>query len=235
MSKRLVPVICLLVLALVMPDPAHAASAPGKPWVEKAQRRLNQLSCDAGPADGKVGEHTRSAVIRFQSRLGLRQTGRLIQIAKVRLYAEDAPTCTDRPIPPRSGKGRRVVISQRQNWVWLVGAGGRAVAQSGMVDNTSVLRPRVGTVGSYCGRAARIKRNTDGHGLWLDNFVRFASCGIGFHRIPRYMSSGRQIHADWLVGTDLRTSHGCIRTPKAFSAKVWRFAHVGTRVHVIRG
>ncbi len=235
MARRLVPLIFLLVAALAVPVPASWSSPTGKPWIEKAQRRLNHLGCDSGPADGKSGEHTRAAVLRFQSRLGIRQTGRLIQIARKRLYAEDAPSCVDRPVPTRSGKGRRVVISQRQNWVWLVGAGGRVIAQSGMIDNPSVLHPTTGRVGSYCGRASRIKRNTDGHGLWLDNFVRFASCGIGFHRIPRHMSNGRQIHADWLVGTDLRTSHGCIRTPRAFSAQVWRFARVGTRVRVLRG
>ncbi|CUR60181.1 ErfK/YbiS/YcfS/YnhG family protein [metagenome] len=235
MGKRLAPLIVLVVAGLVLPTPVSAVAAPAKPWVEKAQRRLNHLDCGSGPADGKIGEHTRAAVIRFQSRSGLRQTGRLVASVRARLYAEDAPSCVDRPLPARSGKGRRVVISQRQNWVWLVASGGRVIAQSGMVDNTTVLHPTTGRVGSYCGRAARIKRNTDGHGLWLDNFVRFASCGIGFHRIPRHISTGKQIHADWLVGTDLRTSHGCIRTPREFSASVWRFATVGTKVRVIRG
>jgi hypothetical protein len=224
--------VTLLVTLLVASVPAGAA--PGRPGVEKAQRRLNQLGCDSGPVDGKPGEHTRAAVIRFQSRSGRRQTGRLSDI-RTRLNAEDAPTCSVRPIPRHSGKGRRVVISQRQNWVWLVDARGRATAQSGMIDNTAVLHRGTHRVGSYCGRSARIRRNTDGHGLWLDNFVRFAPCGIGFHRIPRYRSTSRQIHADWLVGTDLRTSHGCIRTPRAFSARIWQFARIGTRVHVVRG
>ena len=44
------------------------ATADASPAVERAQRRLNQLGCDSGPADGTVGERTRSAVLRFQSR-----------------------------------------------------------------------------------------------------------------------------------------------------------------------
>ncbi len=63
-----------------------------------------------------------------------------------------------------------------------------------MVDNPGELRKGTYRTGSYCGRAARVKKNTSGS-LWLDNFVRFAPCGFGFHRIPRSMSSGRQIHA----------------------------------------
>ena len=78
-------------------------------------------------------------------------------------------------------------------------------------------------MGSYCGRSAKIRRNNDASGrLVLENFTRFAACGIGFHRIPTYRN-GHQIHPDWMVGTNLRESHGCIRLPKAFSAKVWRF------------
>ena len=55
-----------------------------------------------------------------------------------------------------------------------------------------------------------MKKNRSGS-LWLDNFVRFAPCGFGFHRIPRAMSNGRQIHADNILGTNLAQSHGCIR------------------------
>ena len=79
-----------------------------------------------------------------------------------------------------------------------------------MVDNAGELGRGSYRVGSYCGRAARIERNRSGE-VWLDNFVRFAACGFGFHRIPTSMSNGAQIHPDWMLGTNLRESHGCIR------------------------
>ena len=47
------------------------------PGVERAQRRLAALGCSPGPADGRLGPRTRSAVLRFQSRTGLAQSGRL--------------------------------------------------------------------------------------------------------------------------------------------------------------
>lgn len=216
---------------LLPPAPVDAAS----PAVERAQHRLNQLGCESGPADGHLGEHTRAAVIRFQSRHRMPQSGHLTAATTRKLYDDGAHRCDVRPVPPRSGTGRRIVISQRQNWVWLVASGGRVVAQSGMIDNPHVLGTGSGRVGSYCGRSAKIRRNTDASGtLILENFTRFAPCGIGFHRIPTYRN-GNQIHPTWMVGTNLRESHGCIRLPKPFSARVWDFGRIGTRVRVVRG
>lgn len=227
----LLGLLCVLTLG-----PAGGAAA-SEDWVVKAQKRLNQLGCHAGPADGDLGAWTRSAVVRFQSRQGMRQSGHLDERTRKKLYAEgrfEAHRCDRRPVPARSGKGRRIVISQRQNWVWLVGPAGGVAAQGGMVDNPRVLRRGSYAVGSYCGRAARIARNSDYSGrLWLDHFVRFAPCGIGFHRIPRAKSTGRQIHADWLLGTDMATSHGCIRLSRELSRRVWDFTSRRTPVRVV--
>ena len=172
-------------------------------------------------------------MIRFQSREDVAQSGRLDKDTRKRLYAEDAPRCDVRPVPAGSGKGRRIVISQRQNWVWLVGRHGKVVDQAGMVDNTGVLGRGTYHVGSYCGRSARIKANRSSGGLLLDNFVRFAPCGIGFHRIPRYPDSGSQIHADWILGTNLSESHGCIRLSAAMSERLWDFTARSTAVRVV--
>jgi len=133
-----------------------------------------------------------------------------------------------------SSHGRRIVISQRQNWVWLVGPKGGVVAQGGIVDNPAVLVRGHWATGSYCGRTARIRRNTTTSGqVWLENFVRFAPCGIGFHRIPTYRSSGAQMHPDWLLGTNLARSHGCIRLSRAMSRRVWDFTTARTPVRVV--
>jgi peptidoglycan hydrolase-like protein with peptidoglycan-binding domain len=226
------PLVLALAGALALTvAPSHAA---GPDPAVKVERRLNALHCDAGAGDGRFDQHTRSAVVRFQSREGIRQSGRLDQRTRKRLYAEDAPRCDVRPVPAGSGHGRRIVISQQQNWVWLVGPRGRTVAEGGMVDNTGVLRRGSHATGSYCGRGARIKLNqaTSGN-VWLDNFVRFAPCGIGFHRIPRYKSTGRQIHADWILGTNMSQSHGCIRLSRGLSQKVWEFTVRRTPVRVI--
>jgi hypothetical protein len=226
------PLICVLVCALTL---TLAPSYAGRPDpAVKTERLLNAMHCDAGRADGRIDQHARSAVMRFQSRVGIRQSGRVDVRTRKRLYAEDAPRCDVRPVPARSGQGRRIVISQQQNWIWLIGPDGDAIAQGGMVDNTGVLDRGSHATGSYCGRGARIKLNQAASGnVWLDNFVRFAPCGIGFHRIPRYKSNGQQMHADWVLGTNMAQSHGCIRLSRELSLKVWGFTTRRTPVRVI--
>src|SRR4051812_3934081 len=233
--RRLLALLALVpVVATTLALSTTRSAAAAEDWVVNAQQRLNALGCQAGPPDGDRDRRTRAAVLRFQSREGLATRGRLDPRTRAALYAARAPRCDHRPVPARSGAGRRIVVSQSQNWVWLVGAGGRTVAQGGMVDNPAVLRRGAHGVGSYCGRAARIKLNQSTSGrVWLDNFVRFAPCGIGFHRIPRHKSDGRQIHADWILGTDLARSHGCIRLSHELSKRVWEFTTRRTPVRVV--
>lgn len=230
MVRRCLMVLLALALAqAALASPSDAAGVDVGKW----QRRLNALHCDAGPADGRAGAWTRSAILRFQSRHGLRQTGSFSAVTRTRLFAATARRCDVRPVPARSGSGRRIVISQKQNWVWVVAAGNRVLAQGGIVDNPGELRRGSYRTGSYCGRAARVRKNTSGS-LWLDDFVRFAPCGFGFHRVPRSKASGRQIHADHLLGTDLASSHGCIRLSAAMASRIWTFTASGrTFVRVV--
>jgi len=199
-----------------------------------AQTRLNALGCTAGPVDGKIGAMTQAATVRFQSANVLGQSGTLSGTTYSRLMATSAKRCDVRSVPRRSGTGRRIVISQTQNWVWLIDARGKIVRQGGIIDNPTYLRAGNYTSGAKCGRAARIRKNTDGASLYLNNFVRFAPCGVGFHQIPTYKSNGRQIHADWLLGTNYRASHGCIRVSASMSAAIWTFAAGATHVVVMR-
>jgi peptidoglycan hydrolase-like protein with peptidoglycan-binding domain len=199
-----------------------------------AQTRLNKLGCTAGPVDGKIGAMTQAATVRFQSANLLSQTGSLNSTTYSRLLASTAKRCDVRAVPTRTGSGRRIVISQGQNWVWLIDGRNKVVRQGGMIDNPQYLKPGTYTSGPKCGRAARIRKNTDGARLYLNNFVRFAPCGIGFHQIPTYKSNGAQIHQDWLLGTNYRASHGCIRVSASMSATIWTFAATATRVVVVR-
>jgi len=213
-------VLIVSTVALTMtPSPSAAAT---RAQVVKAQKRLNALHCNAGPADGRAGAHTRSAVIRFQSRHGMAQTGDLTATVRSRLHSAGARRCDRRPVPAHTGKGRRIVISQAQNWIWVIGPAGAVRKQGGIVDNPGVLRKGGYATGSYCGRPARVRLNQSG-AVWMDRFIRFAPCGIGTHRIPRYKSTGRQMHPDWYLGTNLARSHGCIRLRADVARYVWDF------------
>jgi peptidoglycan hydrolase-like protein with peptidoglycan-binding domain len=220
-------------LAALLLGPAPTSSAAGSAFATRAQRALNRLGCDAGPADGSIGTHTRAAIVRFQAANHLGQDGHLTDPTRARLYADQQVRCDRRPVPRHSSAGRRIVISQRQNYVWLVRSGGGVAAQGPMVDNPSVLGTGSHRVSSYCGRSAKIRTNTSGS-LLLPYFTRFAPCGVGFHQVPLYRS-GAQIHPDWMLGTNLKESHGCIRLSRRMAAAVWDFGSVGTPVVVVRG
>jgi peptidoglycan hydrolase-like protein with peptidoglycan-binding domain len=211
--------------------PADALTGAQIRW---AQSRMNQLGCTAGPADGVAGQMTKAATVRFQSANRLSQSGTLNNTTYYRLRSSAAKRCDLRPVPAGSGSGRRIVLSQSQNWLWVIDSRGKLVRTGGIIDNPTYLRAGTYYTGSKCGRAGRIKRNTDGGRLYLNNFVRFAPCGVGFHQIPTYMSNGRQIHADWLLGTNYRASHGCIRVSKGMSDTIWIFTQSRTKVVVIR-
>ncbi len=231
-SLRVGQVLGSVLIAVTLALTLLGAPASYAQGAERVQRRLNQLGCDAGPVDARMGRHTRSAVIRFQSANRLNQSGRLTPATRTRLFADRQVRCNRRPVP-RSGAGRRVVLSQKQNYVWLVRAGGSVAAQGPVVDNPGVLGKGSYRVGSKCGRAAKIRMNTSySGGLWLPHFTRFAACGIGFHRVPLYKSSGRQIHPDWILGTNLDRSAGCVRLSRRMARQMWGFATVGTRVVV---
>jgi peptidoglycan hydrolase-like protein with peptidoglycan-binding domain len=221
-------------VTMVAAGTALPADALTVTQVKTAQTRLNGLGCIAGPVDGKAGAMTQAATVRFQSANVLSQTGSLSSTTYSRLLASTARRCDVRPVPRRSGTGRRIVLSQTQNWVWLIDARGKIVRQGGMIDNPTYLRAGNYTSGSKCGRPARVLRNTDGGRLYLNYFVRFAPCGVGFHQIPTYMSTGAQIHPDWLLGTNYRASHGCIRVSRSMAATIWTFAAGPTHVVVMR-
>ena len=130
-------------------------------------------------------------------------------------------------LPDGSGKGRRVVFSEGQQRVWLVGADGdvqRTYLVSGSVyDN---LDPGVYSVYSRSEQAWGI----DDSGT-MKYFVRFAhgdNAAIGFHDIP--IDDGVPVQSVDQLGTPL--SHGCIRQRRADARRLWAFAPVDTKVVV---
>lgn len=225
--------VATLVTVGVTASPANALT---KQQVEASQARLNRLGCNAGQPDGVVGPRTRAGVVRFQSANRLQQDGYLTRTTRRALHASSARRCDVRARPARSGSGRRIILSQRQNWIWLVRSSGRVVAQGGLIDNPSELARGRYWTGPKCGRAGRIRNNSDSSGsLVLHNFVRFAPCGIGFHQVPIRRSTGHQIHPNWLLGTNYRESHGCIRVSRRMSERIWDFTTSRTKVVVVRG
>lgn len=218
-----------LLLVLTAFTPADAASP-----TKTAQQQLRQYGCEPGAVDGKFGDRTRAALIRFQAANNLRQSGQLSDITRAKLKKADSIHCDNRPVPAKTGTGRRIVMSQKQNWIWLVRANGTVAYQGGMIDNPSKVKPGVHYTGTKCGRAAKIRKNKSyDYKFDLDYFVRIVACGIGFHRVPTYPGSNRQIHDDYLLGTDTFTSSGCVRVSLETSKRIWDFTPTRTKLVVV--
>lgn len=130
-------------------------------------------------------------------------------------------------LPPRSGRGRRVVFSEGRQRVWLVAADGevrRTYLVSGSLhDNLDPGRYEVYS-------RSRHAWGIDDSGT-MEYFVRFTrgeNAAIGFHDIP--VHRGRPVQSPADLGT--AQSHGCIRQRRPDAVALWRFASVGTRVVV---
>ncbi len=131
-------------------------------------------------------------------------------------------------LPARSGSGRRVVFSEGQQRVWLIGDDGRVrrtyLVSGSMSDN---LDP--GTYQVYSRSLNAIGIDDSGT---MKYFVRFTQgdtgAAIGFHDIP-VDEDGRVQTVDEL-GTP--TSHGCIRQKTADAKAMWEFAQLGATVVV---
>lgn len=132
------------------------------------------------------------------------------------------------PPPADSGTGRRIVFSESQQRIWLVGADDevlRTYLGSGSVyDN---LDP--GTYQVYS--RSRYAVGIDDSGT-MQYFVRFTQgdegAAIGFHSIP--VLDGKPIQTKAQLGTPL--SHGCIRQALPDAIALWDFAPIGTTVVV---
>ena len=141
--------------------------------------------------------------------------------------ANPEPAVREDPAPPkRSGVGRRVVFSESQQRVWLVGSDGdvkRTYLVSGsLYDN---LDPGSYEVYSRSMNAIGV----DGSDLrYMVRFTQGWTDAIGFHWIPRMNGERMQTRAE--LGTP--QSHGCVRQAAPDARALWDFAPVGTPVVV---
>lgn len=228
MSRRLG---AILTMALVCAGPVLLAPAAhaGNVEVYRAQVRLADLGCSPGGSDGLMDSRTKSALIRFQAANKVNQSGQLTTWTKQVLYSASPIHCNRRPVPANSGTGKRIVVSQRQNYVWLINSKGSVVLQAPMVDNPNYLPTGVFYTGSYCGGAGHVRYGYTG-AVQLDWFTRFRACGFGFHRVPVYKGTNTQIHPDWWLGTNFDASHGCIRVTNAVAKSIYYFTSSTTKV-----
>jgi lipoprotein-anchoring transpeptidase ErfK/SrfK len=131
-------------------------------------------------------------------------------------------------LPKGSGSGRRIVFSESQQRVWLVGSDGKTdrtyLVSGSKYDN---LDP-----GSYRVQSKQRHATAFDSSGTMEYFVRFAtgfSEPIGFHSVP-VDRSGKLEQTKAQLGTPL--SAGCVRQWRDDAVALWSFAPVGTKVVV---
>jgi hypothetical protein len=172
---------------------------------------------DTGSVEGMGAEAEEAAAVRVGADIRSGSTPG----ERRRIRAEDL-------LPPDSGTGRRVVYSEEQQRVWLVGENDR-VRHTHLVSGSVYDNLDPGTYQVYSRSMNAVGIDDSGT---MKYFVRFTQgdtgAAIGFHDIP--VKDGARVQGVDELGTP--TSHGCIRQRRADAKVMWQFADLGTTVVV---
>jgi lipoprotein-anchoring transpeptidase ErfK/SrfK len=134
-----------------------------------------------------------------------------------------------RPVPERSGAGRRVVYSTSKQFVWVINARNEVIRTfpvSGMKE-----QPLRGTYKVFSQSPTSFSPFEPG--VTFRFMTRFAigrnGYNIGFHEIPK--KYGKPMQTVKQLGTPLGS--GCLRSATADARFIYRWAKAGTSVVVV--
>jgi len=151
-----------------------------------------------------------------------RPAGNLAPVAGRKVVAPTA-------LPAASGHGRRIVFSQSEQRVWLVGTSDK-VQRTYLVSGSVTDNLHPGTYAVYS--RSRWAVGVDDSGT-MQYFVRFThgptGAAIGFHTLP--VKDGKPLET--VAGLGTPRSHGCIRQATPDAIALWNFAPIGTKVVVV--
>ncbi|MEO9325999.1 L,D-transpeptidase [Nocardioides sp. C4-1] len=132
-------------------------------------------------------------------------------------------------VPADSGEGRRVVFSESEQRVWLVGSAGK-VKRTYLVSGSLTDNLDPGTYQVYSRSENAIGIDDSGTMKWFVRFTQGPSgAAIGFHTIP--VDDGERVQTNADLGTP--QSHGCIRQKTTDAKALWAFAPLGSTVVVV--
>ena len=204
------------------PDAAtRAAAAPGRAGRARMlrvgsrgadARRLNARLAALGylPSGADTDRYTTAtyhAVLAFQKWEGLARDGVAGQQTQAMLRHATRPR-------PSSGAGRYIEV-QLGKQVALLVSGGRAQ----QVIAISSGQPGYDTPqGSFTVTRKELRSWSVPYQVWLP-YASYFTGGVAFHAYPSVPA--------------YPASHGCVRVPEPFAAHLYRFARMGTAVHVL--
>lgn len=135
----------------------------------------------------------------------------------------------DVALPADSGEGKRVVFSESEQRVWLVGEAGK-IKRTYLVSGSLTDNLDPGTYQVYSRSEDAIGIDDSGTMKWFVRFTQGPSgAAIGFHTIP--IDEGKRVQTKSDLGTP--QSHGCIRQATGDAKALWAFAPLGSTVVVV--
>lgn len=142
---------------------------------------------------------------------------------------DDATATETAPLPSGSGEGKRVVFSETEQRVWLVGEAGK-IKRTYLVSGSLTDNLDPGTYQVYSRSEDAVGIDDSGTMKWFVRFTQGPSgAAIGFHTIP--VDEGERVQGKADLGTP--QSHGCIRQATPDAVALWEFAPLGTTVVVV--
>jgi lipoprotein-anchoring transpeptidase ErfK/SrfK len=156
-------------------------------------------------------------------------------VAKVKAPKPATKTRKARNVPERpmdGNQGRRIVYDKALMTVWVMDASDEVVARYPVVGRWD--RPVQGKYRIYS--KSPKSWNTESK-VSFNHMVRFAwgpasKLSIGFHSIPRYMGTGKQMHDPDQLGLPIARG-GCVRLDDADAKALYKWSKVGDRVIVL--
>ncbi|NED97183.1 L,D-transpeptidase [Phytoactinopolyspora alkaliphila] len=134
-------------------------------------------------------------------------------------------------LPADSGDGKRIVFDITQQQVWLVEENDE-IARTYMVSGSRYDQLPEGTYEVFSKSEEAVSWTYEETMRYMVRFHRGENSNIGFHDIPVYDDSGKEVQTLSELGTPL--SDGCIRQDHEDAKALWDFAPVGTTVVVVR-
>jgi peptidoglycan hydrolase-like protein with peptidoglycan-binding domain len=190
------------------PKPVERARGPKLPGTRQVQKRLAKLGyLPKDAVDGVAGYWTEQAVMAFQAWEGLDRDG------DVGPMTAEALKDARRPKPRRGGPAKRIEVYRDKGVALLVDGGRtkRAIHVSAGAPGTET------PLGRYEVFRKELQSWSVPFQTWLP-YASYFNNGIAFHEYPDV--------------PPFPASHGCVRVPSPEAKGVYRFAAIGTAVHV---
>ena len=187
---------------------------PTRIELKQAERRLSEMGYKAGPADGRIDEATRAALVLFQKWEGRKVTGQINRNEFDAIMSAEAPQ-------PRDPGYAHVEVDLDRQLLLLIDSDGAV---------EKILPVSTGSNKQYNEKGLRgLAYTPRGRFRIYAKIAGWRKSPHGLLYYPNYFSDGLAIHGNPSVPRTPQ-SHGCVRIPMSAAEQMSKRLPVGTIV-----